>query len=193
MRYYGQVCFVIKPEKILLTKEFFVFPFNTGRAFSTSSDQDKTCDVRTLIEALEQQHPSFEILVRRRIRINPENTAKIICPAGYKERIEQIALQKGLEISTETLDEGHILKEGCSLELVDPLDTQKNLITLGANEYLQEKEYIYVKTEYSNCILTLKISESNKLIDVATGNEVGRLIKSAYEENILGPYKGPQL
>lgn len=96
---------------------------------------------------MEQQHPSFEILVRRRIRINQETTVKIICPDGYKERIEQIALQKGLEISTEKLDEVNIVKEGCSLEFIDPLDTQKNLITLGANQYLQENDYIYVKTQ----------------------------------------------
>ncbi len=78
--FYGDIGLVIKPEEILHSREFFVFPFNSGRNFSIKSAGDKISDVRILLDALEQKHPRYEILVRRRAKGNKQTIVEILCP-----------------------------------------------------------------------------------------------------------------
>ncbi len=174
--YYGCVCFVIKPEKILPFREFFVFPFNSGRKFLTSPDKDKTSDTRTLIEALEQKHPCFEILIRRRIKISNNNVNKIICPEEYKSIVEQLLSDVNLEIPIETMSEPKNMENEESIILFDPLDKKKRKRTLRANQYIRKNDWVYVKTELSNCILALRINAYNQLVDANTKEIVGNLI-----------------
>ncbi|HEM1533354.1 TPA: hypothetical protein U0Z67_000832 [Legionella pneumophila] len=183
---YGEVCFVIKPEMILLNREYFVFPFNTGRYFLSHNDDDKTCDTRTLMEGLKQTHPCFEILVRRRIKISEHNIDKIICPEGYRESINHSLLSKKLNIKVEGYSGLHNMKEQESIELFDPLDTEKKTLIFNGNEYMRYQDHVYVKTKYSNCILNLKVTGTNELIDAITNQPVGKIISKHEETNIRG-------
>ncbi len=174
--FYGEICFVIKPEEILPNREFFVFPFNSGRNFSNTSDQDKTSDIRILLDAVEQNHPCYEVLVRRRIKISPKTIDKILCVSNLQSNINRCLTDKKLQIPTETLNGLNNMHEEDSIRLIDPADKNKNEVTLTSNQYVRKGEHIYVKTEYSNCILTLRIGEHNQLIDAYTNKTIGELI-----------------
>ncbi|RAP36647.1 hypothetical protein B1207_07530 [Legionella quinlivanii] len=76
--YYGQICFELKPFPLLKEKEFYVFPFNTGRAFKSALEEDKYSDLTTLKDALNKKSKSYEVLVRGKIEICADNVNRII-------------------------------------------------------------------------------------------------------------------
>ncbi|MFO9478527.1 hypothetical protein SDB42_06240 [Legionella pneumophila serogroup 1] len=174
--FYGEIGFVIKPEEILPTREFFVFPFNTGRYFSKQPDIEKTSDIRTLMEALNGLHSSFEILVRRRIKITQKTTSQIICSGVYEDKLKKVLSDEKLVIPIERITESSYMNKE-SIVLIDPLDNEGKEITLQADKYVRDNNYFYVKTELSNCILSLELNNSNELIDIYTKKKVGRFIK----------------
>ncbi|WP_133126814.1 hypothetical protein [Legionella nagasakiensis] len=188
--FYGDVCFVIRPEAILLTREFFVFPFNTGRYFLSHSDEDKTCDTRTLMDALNQEHPCFEILVRRRIKINNKNISKLICPEEYRGIIQKHLHNDKSDIVVENSYRVDDMDKQEYIELIDPLDTAKNKLILNGDQYMRQSNHIYVKTSFSNCLLKLRINESNELIDTITNKQVGRIIDKHDTPTPLRPFHG---
>ncbi|HSW76246.1 MAG TPA: hypothetical protein VLG50_04350 [Candidatus Saccharimonadales bacterium] len=171
---YGTICFVINPEILLPNREFFVFPFNTGRYFSSQPEHEKTSDIGTLLKALEQDHARFEVLVRRRVKINNKNIYKILCIPNEEKKIRNFILSNNLDIPIEKID-GLNAMQNDSITFKDPLDKNRGEICLNGDQYVRKDNYIYIKTEFSNCILTLKINESNQLIDVETNEVVGQL------------------
>jgi hypothetical protein len=150
--FYGEVCFVIRPEVILLTREFFVFPFNTGRNFLSHKDEDKTCDTRTLMEALNQKHPCFEILVRRRIKINNKNICKIICPEEYRDNIQNHLQNDKSDILIEDSYRTNCMDKQEYIELIDPLDPSRNKLIFNKNQYMRQFDNIFVNGQinYTN-------------------------------------------
>ncbi|MBX3708720.1 MAG: hypothetical protein KIT56_09200 [Gammaproteobacteria bacterium] len=171
---YGSICFVINPEILLPNREFFVFPFNTGRYFSAKPEHEKTSDIGTLLKALEQDHARFEVLVRRRIKINKKNINKILCVPTEEKAIKDFITRKSLDIPIERIDGLNTMQKD-SITFVDPLDKNRRETCLNGDQYVRKDDLIYIKTEFSNCILTLKINESNQLIDVETNEIVGQL------------------
>ncbi len=57
----------------------------------------------------------------------------------------------------------------------EKLQEAVNAIGLNSDQYVRKDDLIYIKTEFSNCILTLKINESNQLMDIETNEIVGQL------------------
>lgn len=186
--YYGELCFVIRPEAILLTKEFFIFPFNTGRYFHIYNSENKTSDTRTLMDALNQKHSRFEILVRRRIKIDDKIISKIICPDEYLELIRDNLQSKRLGIVVESPNTVNAMSHQEAIELVDPLDIERNKLVYKKNEYIRHCDHIYVKTKFSNCILCLIINDSNELFDVNTNKKIGKIIGKLKSPHILKSY-----
>jgi hypothetical protein len=172
---YGDVCFVINPLALLPNREFFVFPFYSGRYFSKKGENEKTSDIRTLMEALEGKQSCSEILVRRRVKINPSNVDMIVCALG-KERLDEVLQEKKLAISVNAIKRSEGMPKA-SIKFVDPSDTKRKEICLEGDQYMQKGNFIYVKTEYSNCILALKINAENQLIDAETGDILGELLR----------------
>ncbi|WP_133139849.1 hypothetical protein [Legionella genomosp. 1] len=76
--YYGQIGFELKPFPLLKEKEFYVFPFNTGRYFKSASDEDKYSDLTILKDALNKKAKTYEVLVRGKIEICADNVKRII-------------------------------------------------------------------------------------------------------------------
>ncbi|WP_408072872.1 hypothetical protein ACJEHO_08820 [Legionella pneumophila] len=77
--YYGQVGFEINPVDLLNKTEFFVFPFNTGRYYQTTSKEFKFSDLTTLKEALGKKTKNYEVLVKGKIEITGNTINRIIC------------------------------------------------------------------------------------------------------------------
>ena len=69
-----------------------------------------------------------------------------------------------------------LLRNVGAIILFDPLDVEKKEIHLNEDEYICHDNYFYVKTEFSNCMLTLIKNESNQLIDLYTKEVVGRFV-----------------
>ncbi len=172
--FYGTICFVINPEILLPNREFFVFPFNTGRYFSIKSEHEKTSDIGTLLKAFEQDHARFEVLVRRRVKINNKNITKILCAPNEEKKIRDLISSKNLDIPIEQIERLNAMQED-SITFVDPLDKNRKEVCLNSDQYVRKDGLIYIKTEFSNCILTLKINESNQLMDIETNEVVGQL------------------
>jgi hypothetical protein len=179
--HYGDVCFVIKPEKVLPFREFFVFPFNTGRYWSFTDEAQHVSDLGMLIQALECKHPCFEILVRRRIKISSSCIKEIICDSSMVPKIENELHVNSIPGILVKPHEVHQLTNNNqrydfnAIEIMDPFDEGKNFFTYQRGEFIQKDKMIYVRTEFSSCILEAKIVDGGKLVDPFTHEEIGRI------------------
>lgn len=100
-------------------------------------------------------------------------------------------MDKKLNIKVEGYSGLHNMKEQESIELFDPLDTEKKKLIFNENEYMRYQDHVYVKTKYSNCILNLKVTRTNELFDAITNQPVGKIITKHEETNIRGPSLEP--
>ena len=172
--FYGEVGFVLRPEKILPTREFFVYGFNTGRFFHTKPDIEKSCDLSILIDALEKKHRRYEILVRRRVKVNESNISNILCPTSLVENLSTFISAKHLNIPITPIRDSIMNDE--SIEITDPVDENKNKIILTHKDFIRESDKYFVKTKFSNCVLELHRNISDELIEVETQAVIGKVI-----------------
>lgn len=183
--YYGDVCFVIRPEKVLPLREFFVFPFNTGRYLSIADDSQQVSDLSILVQALKCRHPCYEILVRRRLKITSKYIREILCKPDNVSRIEDDLKQHSrFNISVRSYNDLHLIGEDMTsefseIEIKDPLDSERRYHTYKRGEFIQKGDMIYVRTNFSNCTLELKIVNGVKLIDPFTEEQIGKIQSEA--------------
>lgn len=94
---YGNIVIEVKPS-ILLKRDFFVYPFNTGYDDNWNSEcfrMYKLSDLSTLRNVFAKKQLSNEILVRRKINIEYFN--KIYYLPEAKSSVEQVLNGKGIE------------------------------------------------------------------------------------------------
>lgn len=179
--HYGDICFVIKPEKVLPIREFFVFPFNTGRYWSASDDVQQISDLGMLIQALECRHPCFEILVRRRIKISSNCIKEIICDSSVVPMIEnELNVNSIPEILVKPHEANQLTDKNQeydfnAIEIIDPFDENKSFFTYQRGEFIQKENMLYVRTGFSSCTLEAKIVDGGKLIDPFTNEVIGKI------------------
>jgi hypothetical protein len=179
--YYGEVCFVISPETVLPFKEFFVFPFNTGRNMSNVKDTQQVSDLNTLIQAFECQHRSYEVLIRRRVKISTRYIKEILCNSSVINSMSDVLTQNG--IKGIPIKENHMrqnmkqnMKENFdTIELVDPIDNDQKSLLYRRGDFIQKDNMLYVRTSFSNCILQVEIAEDGNLIEVITRKQLGQI------------------
>ncbi|VVC76408.1 hypothetical protein AQUSIP_17200 [Aquicella siphonis] len=183
--YYGDICFVIRPMKVLPFREFFVFPFNTGRNFSNTDDTQQVSDLSILVQALECQHPCYEILVRRRLKINSRHIKEILCkPEAVSSIQADLADKSIIDIPVRLFDNPKLTGDDMSndfseIEIVDPLDGEKKYHTYKRGDFIQKADMLYVGTKFSNCMLEVKIVNNKNLIDPFTNEQIGRIKSEA--------------
>lgn len=175
---YGEVGFVIKPEEILLKKDFLVFPFNVGYHIKTSHPNHKISDLTILMEALQQSSPKYEILVRRKIVISEKIVKKIICRKELESELLDLLKEKKLNIKVEPIYVNDECRDNNMpyLIITNPFDN-KSQITIDKNNYVIDKNLIYITIEHSNCVLVAEI-KNDLIFDPNTSEEIGKLIKS---------------
>lgn len=186
--YYGDICFVIKPEKVLPVREFFVFPFNTGRNFSNTDDTKQVSDLSILVQALESKHPCYEILIRRRLKINSRYIKEILCKPDEVSKIQADLKDNSIfGIPVRSFNDTKLMEDDMSddfseIEIIDPLDREKQYRTYKRGEFIQKADMLYVRTNFSNCMLEVKIVNGKSLIDPFTNEQIGRI---KFEATIL--------
>lgn len=179
--YYGEVCFVIKPENLLPFREFFVFPFNTGRYLANSNETEQVSDLTVLVDALKCQHPCYEILIRRKIKICNKYIKEILCDSStiqvISNELKNAAIydipvtshvDKNLDMADSDFD---------SIEIIDPLDSDRKCIVYNRDDFIQRDNMLYVKTKFSNCTLQIEISKNGELIEAYTGKKLGHIVQ----------------
>lgn len=175
--HYGEVCFVIRPETVLPFREFFVFPFNTGRYLSNSNDTKQVSDLTILVQALECQHPCYEVLIRRRVKISNKYIKEILCDSSVVQSISDVLINSGVNNIPINPHQTRRNMTGNfdSIELVDPLDNDQKYLSYQRGDFIQQENMLYVRTKFSNCVLQVEITKDGKFVEAFSGKQLGQI------------------
>ncbi|MDJ0626532.1 MAG: hypothetical protein QNJ31_09240 [Candidatus Caenarcaniphilales bacterium] len=176
--FYGGYAIEFSPRLLLEDTEFFVFHFNTGYKWSYMKDEHRVSDLSKLLTLSGQ---TGEILIRRKIDINPDTILRIYCPKEDESELREALRPLDLSGNVAIYDriENIQTEKGCtSMEYEIELEygpfTDFTCKKIDPSQVKVEGENVWIFDKDSPCVIDLK-KDGEKLLDTIDNREVGRI------------------
>lgn len=178
---YGHVALEFELD-ILLNREHFFFPFNTGFDWDSRGWNTKFSDLSTLHNILNSPSPTNEVLIRREIPLAGK-LKRIHAFNDSKAKVEEIVNKNKDDIFLETC---YYDKGGASMSELNLIPCKEGVIVYNSKKYSKDKlfqmkdnnESIFVFDEETNCFSKFLIIGNEIYFEEDKTKPVGKFSKN---------------
>jgi hypothetical protein len=178
--FYGGYAIEFSSQLLLEDTEFFVFHFNTGYKWPFMQNEDRVSDLSKLTTL---NGKTGEVLIRRKIDINPNTIKKFHCPfddaSEIRAALESLDLSGNVEtydrmVNTDNKSSAKLMNIEYEIELEYGSFTDHKLKTIDSSQIRVEGNSVWIFDKDSPCVLDF-IKSGDKLLDTIDHREVGKI------------------